>query len=814
MRHQLGNYFGIASSTVVLIAQPAWAQVAQITAIQLKSTDAGLEVMLETVGTFDEVLTSSSGNRLITDIPNAQLRLRDGGVFRQDNPTQAIASVDVTNLDAKMIRVTITGKAGVPTAEVSQSPQALILSVAAPAPPLPAPAAPSDTPAPTDIPTQSTPSPSSAKPEQKSKAPEPTAPKPEAQTKDAQFELEVTAEPEDILPPRSTPVYTITAPEIREQGANTAAEALRGLPGFAINDVGFGADIHTGTYYRGQSINQSVYLLNGRPVNSNVNTYHGGFDLNSLPAESIERIELSSGTSSTLYGSEAFGGIVDITTKQGEEIPQFSGLVEFGPYNQSVYRGGYGGTFGPVTFNLSYEDFSTDNDYPVPIGAANRDPATGRLFNGDSEINNYVGSLSYALNDRNTLSLDAYKVSSRRGLLYFGFPLQRDRLDHDLLNVSLSSRTLLDQDEDSVLRASLSYRQDLFNTYGPTQEIYYRSGSLNSQGLTARVEHDWQVAPSNNLRWGLDLQNNFLAGDVFSDNPERALLNETVDQDRFQTALFALNTWKVNEQLQAELGLRQNFNSEFGSYINPSVGLRWAPLQLVAVRGSWASVQRNPGLDQLYVYDTVHNWLPNPDLDPEKGSSWTAGVDLTFAENLTGQLTYFGSSLNNRLGLVPTSVPFQSRWANVGLVDTHGFEAALRWQIAPQWSTFLNYTYTDAKIKTGPEKGLQLAFVPYSVTQLGIGYQSNGWQVNLFANYFSGARRAFFNLTDFSTGETSSTADFSASFLNLDLGVRIPLVGNLGLNIFIENLIGNTYEKVNRIYEPGRTVRIGLSSDL
>jgi len=51
-------------------------------------------------------------------------------------------------------------------------------------------------------------------------------------------------------------------------------------------------------------------------------------------------------------------------------------------------------------------------------------------------------------------------------------------------------------------------------------------------------------------------------------------------------------------------------------------------------------------------------------------------------------------------------------------------EAALRWQLSPEWSTFLNYTYTDAKIETGPESGLQLGLVPYSVGQLGIGYQS------------------------------------------------------------------------------------------
>jgi len=150
--------------------------------------------------------------------------------------------------------------------------------------------------------------------------------------------------------------------------------------------------------------------------------------------------------------------------------------------------------------------------------------------------------------------------------------------------------------------------------------------------------------------------------------------------------------------------------------------------------------QRNPGIDQLYVYDTVHNWLPNPDLEPETGSSWTAGVDVKLSPSLTGQFTYFGSSLDDRLNPIRSVGKY---WTG----HTNGLEAALRWQLSPEWSTFLNYTYTDAKIETGPESGLQLGLVPYSVGQLGIGYQSGRWQVNLFASYYSGAEAFLIILT-------------------------------------------------------------------
>ena len=126
-----------------------------------------------------------------------------------------------------------------------------------------------------------------------------------------ELEINLTGERRRDLP-TSAPIYTIDRQQIQQQGSKSVADILKTLPGFAINDAGFGADIHTGTYYRGASINQSIILLNGRPIGSNINTYHGGTDLNSIPVDSIDRIELSSGASNIIYGSEAFGGVVNI----------------------------------------------------------------------------------------------------------------------------------------------------------------------------------------------------------------------------------------------------------------------------------------------------------------------------------------------------------------------------------------------------------------------------------------------------------------------------------------------------------------------
>lgn len=615
---------------------------------------------------------------------------------------------------------------------------------------------------------------------------------------DADISIEVIAEPDNL--PQSTPTYVIDKEEIQKQGATSLADILKRMPGFAINDVGHGADIHTGTYYRGASINQSVFLINGRPINNNVNTYHGGTDLNSIPVEAIERVELYSGTASALYGSSTFGGVVNIITKEGYGKPKLSASTEFGSLSLNNQQVTYGGSSDNVKYNFSFERFFTDNRYRVPVGAANRDEQ-GFLFNADTATSTYFSSIGVDLDKKNSLNLDVTALSSRRGLIYFGFPLQRDRLDHDGLNVGLSWKTRLGNGESSNLTTSIGYNQDYFSTYGPTGVSFYRRGSLDTQQLTARVDHEWRITYNNKLRWGLDLKNTDLIGDVFSTNPNSIAENEKEDRSLFNTALFAVNTWNISDNFLIDLGLRQTFDSQFGNYLNPSVGLRYAVTPIVAVRGSWAGAQRNPGLDQLYVYDTVHSWRPNPDLRPETGSTWSAGVDVNFSQNLIGQFTYFGSSIGDRLGVIA------GRWENIGLVDTNGLEAALQLRIASGWSTFLNYTYTDAQIKTGTERGLQLGLIPYSVLQTGVGYENAGWQANLYVTYNSGARRSIF------ANSTDKPTDFAPSFVNLDLTGRIPLTTNLGLTVYLENLLGEQYERVNRIYSPGFTFRLGLSAN-
>ncbi len=604
--------------------------------------------------------------------------------------------------------------------------------------------------------------------------------------------------------PTATPVYKVNQEDIKKQGSRSVSEVLKNQPGFTVNDTGFAADIHTGGSYRGATINQSVYLLNGRSIGTNSNLYHGNIDLNSIPTSTIDRVELSSGSASTLYGSEAFGGVINIITKPGSQTPKFTLGMTLGSFGQQNYRASYAGSTKGLDYVFGFEQGRADNNYDVPVGAANRGP-NGKLFNGDTATNAYYARISAALDPLNTLTFDATKITSQKGLIYFGFPLQSDRLDHDAYNIGLNLRSELAKD--SILNTTIGYNRDYFNTYGPTGSSFYRTGDLDSKAFTFRLDHDWQISKGVKLRWGTDIKNESLNSTANSNNPVVSAFNGKIDQSRFLPSLFALGTIDLGSNIQAELGLRQNFTDRAGSALNPSLGLNWSATKVINLRGSWVSVRRLPGLDQLYAYDTVHGWLPNDQLKPEFGSSWTIGADLKFNDKFTGQLTYFGSRLNDRLGTQSTGIGQPSKWQNIGLVNTNGLELAMQYRITPEWRTFLNYTYTDARIATGVDTGRQLNQIPFSVAQFGLGYEHRGWQVNLLNNYYSGSRRSFFiNPTD--------TADsYSPSWLNVDLNARVPLTPQVGMTFYVQNLFGGTYEKTNRIYEPSTTFRVALDAE-
>jgi vitamin B12 transporter len=135
---------------------------------------------------------------------------------------------------------------------------------------------------------------------------------------------------EGTLKDSTRPVYVITGEEMEAQGMRTVREALRFLPG-VLPDGTVGTEVNalSGQFIRGSNSEQVLILLDGRPIN---NLGSGSFDLSEITTNNIERVEVLPGGGSTLYGSDAIGGVINIITRRPTEKVTTQAGVTFGAY--------------------------------------------------------------------------------------------------------------------------------------------------------------------------------------------------------------------------------------------------------------------------------------------------------------------------------------------------------------------------------------------------------------------------------------------------------------------------------------------------
>ena len=254
----------------------------QITGVRLNSKADGIDVILETVGS--ETLsgsTSTEGNNLIVDIPNAQLQLPEGNKFRQENPVEGITSIDVTNATPNSVRVIITGSTGVPVGTVVSGQQGLILSL----------------------------------------------------TQQEEIEIVVTAqkrpEPAQEVPLSLT---VISEQTLEDSQIDSFQEIANNTPNFSFFATNAGGSDFS--YYSIRGLNNFNFLVSQDSVGYYIDDVpfdFGAFiDLGLLD---LERVEVLRGPQSTLYGRSSPAGVVNIVSRGPTNASELRIAGGYGNYN-------------------------------------------------------------------------------------------------------------------------------------------------------------------------------------------------------------------------------------------------------------------------------------------------------------------------------------------------------------------------------------------------------------------------------------------------------------------------------------------------
>ncbi|WP_218080996.1 TonB-dependent receptor [Anthocerotibacter panamensis] len=536
-------------------------------------------------------------------------------------------------------------------------------------------------------------------------------------------------------------VYIVDRAELERKGANNVGEAIRGVAGVQSNLFGAGADVHGNFFIRGQPNIGIGILVDGRLI-TNLNQEH--FDLADLPVYNVDRVEILTGSGSTLYGSNAIGGVVNVITHQPTGPLEGNVKAEFGSFGYSNYIASYGGKVDRLGYNFAYRQFDTNNDYEYEI---QRPTGTFRGIrpNGYSNLRDYQVNLSYDLSDRSHLRLNSYIRNVNKGIAPFSIldptrplvdPKNGDqqfevtRLTDKGYGVALTYDQELGSGKDSQLQFLLALDNNRVTEASATNPADLGTFT-DISAFNLQIRHNWQLDPTNNITYGFDYIREF--GSSGDSNPGGTF---SFDAAAGRPGLFALYTWQPTDRLVLTAGVRETIpdpitarglTRALAGSLDPSIGVRWQITPTLALRTNYQSVYRAPNFNDLFGR-TTH--IGNPFLEPQRGTSFDLGLDWQTGNTSLLRLTYFLTKTTNLVdyllvrnscaanGIAVDSPQCTEAYDNdprtnaqrfrVGYPDVHtsGIEAAFNWQVTPEWNVFANATLVDARIIQAPDAGV------------------------------------------------------------------------------------------------------------
>jgi len=828
----------LTGAIVTLVAQPAWAQITQVTGVQLKPMPSGLEVILETSdGSMPQVFTSSADQTLSVNVSNAQLRLPEGKEFRADKPAAGIAAVTVTNLNANSIQVRVTGTAAVPKVEVFESDEeGLILSLT-PAPttaqqlPAPAPQAPVAQPEDEEQP--------AAEPEGEE---QPTDEEPPAQAQEEEeIELVVTAtrtEEAATNVPRS--VTVITREEIEQLSPVTRdVQDILGqtVPGYGPPTERAFTD--TTASLRGRA---PLVLIDGIPQNTNAGNF--GRQLRTIDPATIERIEVVRGPSA-LYGQGATGGVINIITREPDE-ERLNTTVEAG--------------VNAALGELQAESFGNYQEYGLSINEGDTDLLVtlsrddlGATFDAEgdrlaitqgkdeSETFNLLGKVGWDINDQQRLELSASHYSSERNTNAISDPIV-----DEIPGIQKPRAIVFDDGIDFIGASPQSDRNTFLNLNYANENVfgsqlglqaYYRDNTVRSDardrrsrdqginqsvveaenwGARLQIETPFNQEKTVSLLWGADYANeenfffrNFFDPEEFDASGRRVFrqfeqVTVVPPYDLESLGLFAQLQWDVSDRLGLSGGARYerfdisvpSYTSLFGDEVEGgernfddvvfNIGATYQVTEQVGLYANFAQGFSVPNLvDVLFAPPAGFNFESGVrDLQPQQVNSYEIGVRGNWSDVQVSLAGFYNQS-DLGAAIIPSGDFFELVRAPERI---YGIEATLDWQPGGAFSLggTLGWAEGEVDLPDDGEDYLALGtdrIQPLKLTAYVEHQTTPGWRNRLQALLVGTRDRAFEDGLDLSPVESYVVLDYIG---NIQLGPGTLQIG-------IRNLLNNQY---------------------
>jgi vitamin B12 transporter len=501
-------------------------------------------------------------------------------------------------------------------------------------------------------------------------------------------------------------VSIITAQDIEREQLRTVPDALKTVPGVEVVQTG-GPGGQTSVFIRGSNANHVKVLIDGIDV-SNPSITNGAFDFAHLLTGDIEKIEVLRGPQSGLYGSDAIGGVIAITTKRGEGPPRATGLLEagsFGTFNQTAGVSGSQANFN-YAFNILH--FRSTS---VPVTPLNLLKPGQTRINDNYDNWTYSTNLSLGIADNLAVNLVGRYTDAKLGFTgedFSTFPLDfPEALQSTQRNHNLYSRGELvwSPTDRFTSTVGINYTNQWDFTVNPNSDFAANNGFTSPDvgppitNLGERTKVDWRgeikVAPGQTVVLGLEREHQSL----------RTNSTGTVDAgfNFTQTTTTASTGNKAGyAELQSQFGkrfflvanIREDDNDTFG----PHTTWRLAPAIIVPgtetkLKGSYGTGFKAPSLTQLYVNNPSFNSVANPNLQPETSKGYDFGFEQPLLNGrLNVGVTYFHNRVMDLINNEFDPVSFKFSYVNIGEATMYGTESFASFAINDQWSLRGDYT--------------------------------------------------------------------------------------------------------------------------
>lgn len=581
-------------------------------------------------------------------------------------------------------------------------------------------------------------------------------------------------------------VAVLTQAAIEARQTTAVAELLAQTPGVSYSRNG-GVGAANSLYIRGAEGHHTVVLIDGVKLNDPSST-QGGFNFGNLLVGDAARIEVLRGAQSTLWGSQAIGGVVNIVTAEPTEALQGSLDAEAGARGTTYFRGGVGGGNERLSWRLAASRYSTDSFSAYATGTEDdgydNTGLSGRL---NLKITDAVSLDLRSVWSSGRADFDAWNGDSRdygktqELVAYAG-------LNIDLLNGRFRNR---------IGYAHTDTDRRNFNPDNKIQPL-----TFDAEGQNRRWEYQgaFAVTETLNTTFGVEHEKSEMKSRSLGD------WNPNADYGRGEAELnsvYGQVQWTVLDGLTLTGGLRYDDHAQYGDNLLGQVAAAWALNDGATVlRASWGQGFRAPGLYELY------SEYGNLDLQPEEADSWEVGVEQRLFDRAVVSATYFQRDSVNEINYANClpgdahpicSQPYGGYYQNIQKAETKGVELIGRLDVTKRLHVNANYTWTDAKNAAGDHEGKRLRLRPEHMGNLAADYDwAFGLKTGLSVRYVG---ETFNDLANAVKVDAYTLVDLRASY---------PIDDHLEVYGRIENAFDEEYQTVLGYGTAGRGVFGGV----